>query len=356
MPECFDSIGKTLRPLRLVPAAIVAAVGVSGISTNPAAAKTPGAVHCYGGLCHRVATIAEMDGMVGRRGYLQASFYDHCKRDRFNPCGLTSSGAVFRADLPDNAASPIFPDGTVLLVYNHESRQAVVVRVTSAGPYWGDRKLDLSRAAAERLGFAQRGVASVEVMVLKSPQPEETRYKRRRIYETVPGHLGQFETFEDARDAAIAGLRLETNGIQVASIAPEQVVTDHAPVEIAKPRFPIDAEFRHELRPVAAYAKPSLTEAPPVLAALRPETSIAARSLESVSLTSSLAEKLAQFFAVARAKARLERTEQADASSRLLAFSGASQGFIDRVRAFIEAAEAHARLPIPATSRVLAAQ
>ena len=94
-----------------------------------------------------------MDSIVGRTGFLKVSFYDDCRIDRFNACGLTSSGAVFRPDLTDNAASPIFPDGTVLLVFNPENKRAAVLRVNSAGPYWGDRKLDVSRAAADKLGF-----------------------------------------------------------------------------------------------------------------------------------------------------------------------------------------------------------
>ena len=176
-------------------------------------AKTPGTVHCYGGWCHRINTVDEMDAMVGRRGFVQASYYDDCKLDRFNPCGLTSSGAVFRADLPDNAASPIFPDGTVLLTYNPETKLAAVVRVTSAGPYHGDRTLDVSRATAEQLGFLKRGVAPLEVAVLKSPEEHEAHYSKFRIYDTVPGFIGRFQTFDDAHDAAMAGMRLNSASV-----------------------------------------------------------------------------------------------------------------------------------------------
>ena len=57
---------------------------------------------------HRVGTLAQTDTLVGWRGYVLASYYDSCYLDRSNPCGSTSSGAVFRADLPDNAASPLY--------------------------------------------------------------------------------------------------------------------------------------------------------------------------------------------------------------------------------------------------------
>ena len=67
-----------------------------------------------------------------------------------NPCGLTSSGAAFRPGLADNAASPLLPDGTVILAYNPKTGDASVLRITNAGPYSGDRKLDVSRAAGSR--------------------------------------------------------------------------------------------------------------------------------------------------------------------------------------------------------------
>ena len=176
---------------------------------SAASAKTPGGVYCYGKTCHRVSSLEEMDGIVGRTGFLKVSFYDDCRVDRFNACGLTSSGAVFRPDLPDNAASPIFPDGTILLVFNPENKRAAVLRVNSAGPYWGDRKLDVSRAAAERLGFKKRGVADLMVAILKSPDPHEARYKKLRQYDRVPGYIGEFTDFHAAHAKAISALALE---------------------------------------------------------------------------------------------------------------------------------------------------
>jgi rare lipoprotein A len=175
----------------------------------PASAKTPGARYCFGGWCHRVSTLAQTETLVGWRGYLLASFYDDCRRDRLNPCGLTSSGAVFHPDLPDNAASPLFPDGTVILAYNPKTGDASVLRITNAGPYSGDRKLDISRAGAERLGFKDVGIAHLVVSVLKSPTIEEATYVRRRIYPSVPGHLGKFENFDQAYARAMERLGRE---------------------------------------------------------------------------------------------------------------------------------------------------
>lgn len=161
-------------------------------------AKTPGSTYCYYGVCHRVKTIEETRALVGREQSLVASHYDDCKRDRYNPCGLTSSGERFRPDRPDNTASPIYPDGTTLLVWNPETERALVVRVNNAGPYHGDRKLDLSRAAAEKLGFENKGVAKLQVKVVKAPEPAEATFAKHRSYAPVPGDIGEYASVEEA--------------------------------------------------------------------------------------------------------------------------------------------------------------
>ncbi|MGL4396033.1 MAG: RlpA-like double-psi beta-barrel domain-containing protein [Hyphomicrobium sp.] len=218
-----------------------AAVAVAALAAiSGADAKTPGSVYCFGGWCHRVSTVDEMSMMVGRRGTLKASFYDHCTRDRFNPCGLTSSGEVFRPDLADNAASPIFPDGTVLLAFNPSTNRAAVLRVNSAGPYRGDRTLDVSRAAADKLGFIKQGVAELVVTVIRSPEDSDARYQRRRKYNPVPGYLGEFRTFDEAHDAAIARLELEFHPMSasVASAGPELPMTLPTTPPAAQPAEP----------------------------------------------------------------------------------------------------------------------
>ena len=161
-------------------------------------AKRPGGRHCASGICHRVMTLAETEAQIGKLRRFKTSYYDDCRRDRFNPCGLTSSGEVFRPHTRDNAASAIHPDGTILVVRNPETRLAAVVRVNNFGPFRGDRKLDVSRATAQHLGFARRGVAALEVMVVHAPTPAETRYARKRRYATVPGFIGSATTIDSA--------------------------------------------------------------------------------------------------------------------------------------------------------------
>jgi peptidoglycan lytic transglycosylase len=196
--------------------ASAAATLILGVAAVPTAdAKSPGTRYCFHGLCYRVGTLAQTDTLVGWRGYVLASYYDSCHNDRLNPCGLTSSGAVFRADLPDNAASPLLPDGTVILVYNPETGDASVLRVNNAGPYSGKRKLDVSRAAAEKLGFAKQGVAALVITVLQSPTKTEASYVRRRVYQQVPGYIGKFPTVDIALETAQARFDLREEDEQL---------------------------------------------------------------------------------------------------------------------------------------------
>jgi rare lipoprotein A len=221
---------------------------VSAAAVPTADAKSPGSRYCFHGFCHRVGTLAQTDTLVGWRGYLLASYYDSCRLDRLNPCGLTSSGAVFRPDLPDNAASPLLPDGTVILAYNPKTGDASVLRVTNAGPYSGKRKLDVSRAAAEKLGFAKQGVAALVISVLQSPTKAEASYVRRREYSKVPGYLGRFETVDIALEAAQARFDVREDGDQTVAITEVSLETSAlANGPVPRPQLAVSPSLAREL-------------------------------------------------------------------------------------------------------------
>ena len=100
----------------------------------------------------------------------RASFYDDCKIDPGNPCSALSSGEEFHADRPDNAASPIYPNGTILALVNPKTHASALVRINNSGPYKKGRLLDVSRAAAEQLGFLESGTAQLKVTVMPAPE------------------------------------------------------------------------------------------------------------------------------------------------------------------------------------------
>ncbi len=88
-------------------------------------------------------------GQVGR-----ASWYALTSKtasgERMNPSALT-------------AAHRTLPFGTKVLVENLSNSRAVVVRINDRGPFTGGRIIDLSKAAAAKIGMINSGVVKVRV-------------------------------------------------------------------------------------------------------------------------------------------------------------------------------------------------
>ena len=81
----------------------------------------------------------------------------------------TSNGEWFDMNYL-SAAHPTMPLPSYARVTNLENGRTVVVRVNDRGPFVGTRIMDLSRAAAERLGYVRQGKARVRVEYL-GPAP-----------------------------------------------------------------------------------------------------------------------------------------------------------------------------------------
>jgi peptidoglycan lytic transglycosylase len=80
----------------------------------------------------------------------------------------TASGIPFD-DRRLTAAHRTLPLGTRVKVTNLKNGRSVIVKINDRGPVPRRRLIDLSRAAAERLGFKRRGLAPVAVSVLDTP-------------------------------------------------------------------------------------------------------------------------------------------------------------------------------------------
>lgn len=102
------------------------------------------------------------DAALARDGYDrtgEASWYGERYHGR-----TTASGALF--DMNGlTAAHRGLAFGTLVRVTNLDNQRAVFVRITDRGPYARGRIIDLSRRAAELLGFAEAGTARVRVQV-----------------------------------------------------------------------------------------------------------------------------------------------------------------------------------------------
>lgn len=103
---------------------------------------------------------------IAREAYTQsgvASWYGYEFAGR-----RTSSGARFNP-MQLTCAHRTQPLGSRLLVTSQETGRSVVVTVTDRGPYAGaDRIIDLSRAAASRIGMVQTGLNTVIVKRIAS--------------------------------------------------------------------------------------------------------------------------------------------------------------------------------------------
>lgn len=77
----------------------------------------------------------------------------------------TANGEVF--DMNElTAAHPTLPMPSLARVTNMDNGRSLVVRVNDRGPFHGGRLVDVSRRAAQMLGFEKNGVAKVRLQVL----------------------------------------------------------------------------------------------------------------------------------------------------------------------------------------------
>lgn len=94
--------------------------------------------------------------------YGQASYYSDAYHGK-----KTASGAKYDKNKMTCAHND-YAYGTMLKVTHLENKKSVVVKVIDRGPYIKGRIVDLSRAAASKIGLIQDGIAQVKVELVKS--------------------------------------------------------------------------------------------------------------------------------------------------------------------------------------------
>jgi rare lipoprotein A len=111
------------------------------------------------------ATTAPAEARLSRRGQVGwASWYGS-----FHHGKPTANGEHFSM-YSLTAAHRTLPLGTAVAVTHLRTGRRVVVRINDRGPYVAPRRriIDLSRAAARRLGFEHPGLAPVRLVVQKA--------------------------------------------------------------------------------------------------------------------------------------------------------------------------------------------
>lgn len=90
-----------------------------------------------------------------------ASFY----ADKFEG-RITASGEIYRQSKL-TAAHPDLSFGTFVKITNLENGNSVVVVINDRGPYIGNRIIDISKKAAIKLNFVERGLTEVTLEVIE---------------------------------------------------------------------------------------------------------------------------------------------------------------------------------------------
>lgn len=152
-----------MKPARFPTALLLLAMALAGCSSTRNASEAPGTAGYYKvGKPYRIKGRwyrPEYDPSYDRVGV--ASWYGQ----DFH--GLpTANGEVFDKD-EITAAHPTLPLPSVVRVTNLENGRSLTLRVNDRGPFVGDRLIDLSQAAARKLGYEGQGLAHVRVQFLE---------------------------------------------------------------------------------------------------------------------------------------------------------------------------------------------
>ncbi len=124
--------------------------------------------------------------VFGKRYYVLDNAYGFVERGTASWYGRkfhgrkTSSGEIYNMHAM-TAAHKTLPLPTYVRVVNLANGKSVVVKVNDRGPFVGDRIIDLSYAAAQKLGVIGPGTAQVEISAVRSATE-----KRRPVVRSIP--------------------------------------------------------------------------------------------------------------------------------------------------------------------------
>jgi rare lipoprotein A len=150
------------------------------------------------------------------RGYLEigvASWYGKKFHGR-----LTSNGEIYDM-YALSAAHKTLPLPTFVKVTNLDNGRKVVIRINDRGPFHDDRLIDLSFAAAQELGFADKGIAPVVVEAL-----DVMNYPDEDLSKDETSYYLQVGAFSDRRGAEALSQRIEALMAQQRPSAPVSIL------------------------------------------------------------------------------------------------------------------------------------
>jgi rare lipoprotein A len=112
--------------------------------------------------CARLTGYEARPELTGYKESGMASYYARKLHNRKTASGeLLNNGAM-------TAAHKTLPFGTEVLVKNVNNGKSVTVRINDRGPFVKGRIIDLTRAAFLKIANLDKGVAKVEIRVVKN--------------------------------------------------------------------------------------------------------------------------------------------------------------------------------------------
>lgn len=148
---------------------------------------------------------------LGKRYYVSKTARGYDERGIASWYGMkfakfrTSSGEPYKLDAM-TAAHKTLPLPTYALVTNLQNGKHVIVKINDRGPFVTNRIIDLSYAAAVRIGVYAHGTALVEVRAIDPSHPQ--KYMREIPRAEIPGkpklylQVGAFSQWNNAENVA----------------------------------------------------------------------------------------------------------------------------------------------------------
>ena len=160
--------------------------------------------------------------------------------------GLTANGETYNM-YKMTAGHKTLPLPSIVKVTNLDNGKEVIVRVNDRGPFINNRIIDVSKAAAEKLGFLEYGTAKVRVEIMA----EESKALKKAILDNggkiVGGAPISDEVVDTSEDIAL------NNGFYASLRPDERIATpqeDNKPIFEPKKKAPEAKKVTKSVSPV----------------------------------------------------------------------------------------------------------
>lgn len=142
-------------------------MALAACGTTPSKPTTTAAPLKQGGGYYKIGNPYQINGI----------WYYPAENEKYDSVGIaswygpgfhgkqTANGEIFDEN-QISAAHPTLPMPVIARVTNLENGKSVVLRINDRGPFAAGREIDLSKKAAEVLGFKQKGTAKVRVQYI----------------------------------------------------------------------------------------------------------------------------------------------------------------------------------------------